>query len=134
MSVWSKTTEGLTKAIVMLAGQADRRLRRRLENPRLAYRDHGVAVHAKRHLKVSERTALNALLKEIQDAKDAQEREPLLAKLAKMPVKMVKVRHESPIDRSRYTGDRLRLLRRTDEFGTSRARRANASASFRAAA
>lgn len=134
MSLWNKITEGLVKAAMMRASADKRRVKKAAENPRYLYSPDRPAFHGKRCLTGDERDARDLLVEGLKRATTNDEREALLAEMAKLPVQAVRVQRHVKVDRSRYSGERLREIRKKGEYGTSRARRAMADPHFAAAA
>ncbi|TXM69613.1 hypothetical protein [Methylobacterium sp. WL120] len=102
MSVWNKITEGLVKAMVMVAGQSNREEKRRKERPRYHYMPFGTAVHGKRSVGPELRAKIDGLIERINLETDKDEREKLVTDLRKLPVNFVPVKRAELVDYGRY--------------------------------
>lgn len=123
---FTKTTEGLIKAAMQIAA-APERARKRLK-PRYTYTEAGFAVHGKRYLSPAERKALDGVMEALGKTEDQAERDELLVALRAMPVTFVPVKKAEIIDRSRYTGERLRQIAKAGGGAKERARAARRAA------
>jgi hypothetical protein len=99
-------TDGLIKAIGLITKG------KRPSKPRYEFERIGSVVHAKTYMSPKERENLNALLTKVQEAETQDEiNERMMAVNASHRIKLVPLKRRTIIERSRYTGEKLREIR-----------------------
>lgn len=112
---FNRTTEGLIKAWGLIASALERR--KHAQGIRRFYYEHvGSVVHAKYCLTESERHQIRALLEEFHAADDSGKAE-IVSRLPHKKIRIVPVKREIRIDRSRYSPEDLRRIRARNGVG-----------------
>jgi hypothetical protein len=124
LTLFSKTTEGLIKAMGMVMTKPARDAKKRAEKKRFIYAPFGHAVHGKHYLDPETRADIDFLTDAISKAKDAEERKNLLAALRSQPVKFVPVKRAERLDYSRYGGADIRAINKAGGGPKEKARAA----------
>lgn len=119
---YNPITDGLLKAIRFLAEEPTKKANAR--KPKFRFEQVGEIVHMSKCVKPAERQAVADLIAAVRAEPDETERKRLMAGINQYSVRTVTLKRATPIDYSRYTGEKLRQIRAAGGSAKEQARAA----------